>query len=344
MRLALVQSFLPSRSQGGVGHFTHQFANHLMRRGAEVTVFSLDPPPEDALYRVVTPKPAELLVRGKLGAIYGFALWLARQDFSSYHLIHAQGDNQFLRAPCPVVRTISGSALSEGIHARRLLTRLMYLTIYPLELVGVARANRAVGISAASLTHFPWIKTVIPQGIDVTMFCPKGPKSASPSVLFVGHQLHDRKRADLLLSEFQHHVRPALPTAELWLVCNDAVNLPGVRCFSNLSLHELAALYQRAWVFCLPSSYEGFGRPYAEAMACGTPVVATPNPGALEVLEGGKFGLITDPAALGPCLVALLGDEGRRAALAGAALRRAQDFSWDKVVAQYEAIYRELLG
>ena len=39
---------------------------------------------------------------------------------------------------------------------------------------------------------------------------------------------------------------------------------------------ELVDLYRSSWLFCLPSSYEGFGIPYAEAMANGCPVVATP--------------------------------------------------------------------
>src|SRR5205814_1213559 len=123
-------------------------------------------------------------------------------------------------------------------------------------------------------------------------FWPTQAKSVQPSILFVGHRLNDRKRASLLLSTFQGAVRARLPQAELWMVLDDKITAPGVQSFSSLPLEHLADLYRQAWVFCLPSSYEGFGRPYVEAMASGTPVVATRNPGALEVLEGGRFGIV----------------------------------------------------
>ena len=55
---------------------------------------------------------------------------------------------------------------------------------------------------------------------------------------------------------------------------------------------ELASLYRRAWAYVTPSTYEGFGLPYLEAMACGTPVVATPNPGSVEILDHGKYGVL----------------------------------------------------
>lgn len=342
MRLALIQSFLPSRSQGGVGHFTHQYANRLVTRGHSVTVFSHDPRPDGAHYDVVTAMPRELVFPGKFGTTYGFAIWVARQDYRRFDLVHAMGDNHLMRPRVPVVRTISGAALAEALRAAKLSTRLMYLSIYPLEVMGVARANAAVGISRDSNRYFPWVHDVIPQGIDRQIFRGEAPRDGPPSILFVGHRFRDRKRAYLLFDAFQQVVRPALPEAELWLVCDDHVEAPGVRQVSNLSLSALAELYRRAWVFCLPSSYEGFGRPYAEALASATPVVATPNPGALEVLQDGACGLICPDTRLGETLVELLRDGSRRQALAQAGLRRAADFDWDTVAAQYEALYERV--
>ncbi len=73
-------------------------------------------------------------------------------------------------------------------------------------------------------------------------------------------------------------------------------------------MEELTGLFQQAWVFCLPSTYEGFGVPYLEALAAGTPVVATKNPGACEILRDGEFGIIAPDADLGPVLSRLLAD------------------------------------
>lgn len=56
----------------------------------------------------------------------------------------------------------------------------------------------------------------------------------------------------------------------------------------------------------MPSSYEGFGVPYIEAMACGTPVVATVNDGANEVLSGGAFGKLCQDMDLGNVLLDML--------------------------------------
>ena len=345
LAIAVIQRFLPTTTQGGVGHFTDQLCAELARRGHDVTVFSADAAPAGAPYRVVRPDAGERVTRGRLGSIFGFGVWLARQDLSRFDVIHAMGDNHLLRTRTPVVRTLHGSALGEALHARRLLTKALFSTIYPLELLGIARATRTATDSAASMRHFPFVHaTTIPNGVADAFFAPSGARSAAPSILFVGHRLDDRKRGRLLLEEFLRIVRRALPSAELWLVCDDEVDEPGVRCFRDLPLDQLVGLYARAWAFCLPSSYEGFGRPYAEAMASGTPVVSTPNPGAGEVLGHGAFGDIVPPEELGERLLALLRDGDRRAALADAGRRRARDFRWDSVARQYEQLYAEAIG
>lgn len=106
---------------------------------------------------------------------------------------------------------------------------------------------------------------------------------------------------------------------------------------------ELDELYRRAWVFCLPSSYEGFGLPYVEAMARGLPVIATPNPGARFLTREGRDGLLVPDAALGSTLAALLGDAELRAALAAAGRRRAADFTWERCAQRHEAAYRSAI-
>jgi glycosyltransferase involved in cell wall biosynthesis len=313
-------------------------------RGHQVTIFSIDPAPSQASYKVTQPAPSARWTKSLVGSTFGFAVWVAAQDYSRFDLIHAMGDNHLLRASVPVLRTLSGSALDEAAHARRLRLKLLYLVIYGLELIGVTRASGAVGISAFTNRHFPGVTRSLPNGVDLSLFCPQGEKSPSPSILAVGHKLHDRKRLDVLLEVFQAQVRGVVPDAELWLVFNDRVDQPGVRCFSDLTHTSLADLYSKAWVFCLPSSYEGFGRPYLEAMASGTAVLATPNGGATELLAKSGAGELVELAKLGDALLALLTDTGRRQRLELKGLAAAQPYGWPSVVAMYEEVYDELLS
>ena len=108
-------------------------------------------------------------------------------------------------------------------------------------------------------------------------------KTPEPSVLFVG-ALDGRKRGRFLLEGFLKTVRPMHPDASLTIVGGTGPEHPGVTYLTGVSDAELADLYRRAWVYASPSTYEGFGLPYLEAMACGTPVVASANPGSVDVL------------------------------------------------------------
>ncbi|NWJ97430.1 MAG: glycosyltransferase family 4 protein [Chloroflexi bacterium] len=347
LKLAFIQSFLPSRSHGGVGYFTHYFANVMVQRGHSVTVFSLHPAPAGALYQVELLALPSWLRGSKLANLYLFAFLVARQDYTQFDLIHAQGDDFLLWwswRKKPRLRTFSGSALAEAIHARKWQTRLVQLSFYPLEWLSGLTTDARIAISQATRQHLPFIRQVIPQGVDLTTFVPGQEKSANPSILFVGHGLYDRKRGYLLVKTFEQEILPKLPAAELWLVCEDTIIHPNIKCYRNLSESNLIALYQKAWVFCLPSSYEGFGRPYLEAMACGTPVVATPNSGAREVLQNGACGLLVSESLLGQALLNLLQDAPHRTHLSQRGLLRAQDFCWQRIADAYERVYWEAMG
>lgn len=61
---------------------------------------------------------------------------------------------------------------------------------------------------------------------------------------------------------------------------------------------ELADHYRLADVFAMPSTGEGFGIVFLEAMACGTPVLGGNQDGSVDALDGGKLGLLVDPASV----------------------------------------------
>jgi glycosyltransferase involved in cell wall biosynthesis len=139
-------------------------------------------------------------------------------------------------------------------------------------------------------------------------------------------------------------VLAALPEAELWMVSDHVEPAPGISWLQHPTDEELRELYRRATVFCLPSSYEGLGIPYLEAMAAGTPVIASDNPGACWILEDGGAGAIVADDQLGATLVGLLRDPIARDRLRAEGLRRAQDFSWDAVNAAHIEAYAQAIS
>ncbi len=353
MKIAVLTSHLPSPSRaktGGVAYAAHRLANALAQRGHNVTVFTTDEQPADACYQVhkVLSVPPANPLRAWLW-LWQLARRYGAQDFSDFDIIHAHGNNALIlhRTP-PLVRTLHGASLAEAIYATTWKRRLWYLTLAPGELWEAASATRVVADSEETRRYAPGIELVIPISVNHRVFCP-GPnlnrdlQHRHPTILFVG-TLAGRKRGQMLLDLFQSQIRPALPEAELWMVAEETVQAPGIVCFQNLDEDALADLYRRAWVFCLPSTYEGFGIPYIEAMACGTPVVATPNSGARELLEDGKWGVLAPESELGPALLSLLNDATRRQSLAELGLERAKEFALERVVDAYEALFASLIN
>jgi glycosyltransferase involved in cell wall biosynthesis len=100
---------------------------------------------------------------------------------------------------------------------------------------------------------------------------------------------------------------------------------------------ELVELYQRAACLLFPSRYEGFGLPVVEAMACGTPVVAAPDPAMQEV--AGDAAIFTDDLAEG--VRRALAEHDR---LAAAGLERAKSFSWEETARITADVYRSVIA
>jgi len=100
---------------------------------------------------------------------------------------------------------------------------------------------------------------------------------------------------------------------------------------------ELVRLYQSAACLVFPSRYEGFGLPVVEAMACGTPVVAAPEPALQEV--AGDAAVFADDLADG--VRRALADRVR---LSAAGLERAKAFSWRETARITADVYRRILA
>lgn len=338
LRIAMISNYLPSDSKMGVGYQAHELATELADRGHDVVMFSPSPPVEGARYG---HRPVPL--SGSLRT-FRFALALRRQDFSGFDVIHAHGDDYWLwrrRAPMHV-RTMHGSCFEEALRIKGAKERVRMLVLGVTEVIASLVADRTVLVSPQTRRWMPWVRGVIPNGVDVARFGVPVARAERPTVLFVG-TWGARKRGALLAEAFVRDVLPRVPRAELRMVTRDApADLPeGVVALGRVDDAELAREYGRAWVFCLPSSYEGFGIPYAEAMAAGVPVVATPNPGARFVTDEGRVGVLTGPQRLGDELAALLLDDERRTALAEAGRRRARAFDLARVVDAYERVYRD---
>ena len=117
------------------------------------------------------------------------------------------------------------------------------------------------------------------------------------------------------------------------------VNVGPVSGDANLAEH-----YRAADVFAFPSTFEGFGWPPLEAMACGTPVVTSNAASLPEVV--GDAGLQVDPMdhdGLAVAIDRLLGDPTEAARFGQAALARAAGFTWDACARHTAAVYGEVV-
>jgi glycosyltransferase involved in cell wall biosynthesis len=189
---------------------------------------------------------------------------------------------------------------------------------------------------------------VIPAGVDRRFFYPRSPceveavrerYSLPGEYLLVVGSPQPRKNLSALLAAWKT-LSASWPRLSLAIVgasaphFRSALDAPaphGTRFLGYVPDRDLPALYSGALALISPSLYEGFGLPLLEAMACGTPPVAS-NGGALPEVVA-DCGLLFDPRqpqAIADSLARLIADPDLRRDLAHSGLARARNYDWGR--------------
>jgi glycosyltransferase involved in cell wall biosynthesis len=295
----------------------------------------------------------------------------------TFDIVH---DNQTLSYGTYLTRSLLGRRVVANVHhpldvdvanglrsVRSVSERVKRIAWYPWHMQrAVARRLDALisgSRASARLVEDLWrlpegLMHAIYDGVDLDAFRPSSEDETEPgTLLFVGNS-EDYNKGVVFAIRALALLRPQV-NAHLYVVGGPASE-PRVapreaeRCgvagrvtvIGRVSTAALARWYRRAQVLVSPSLYEGFGLPAAEAMACGTPVIASDGGALPEVVADGVTGRIVpkgDAAALADAIADLLEDPEACRAMGEAGHRRVLErFTWAKTAAATEALYHEV--
>ena len=244
------------------------------------------------------------------------------------------------------------------------------------------RADRVIVATIAELTQLRFLykadagkMVVIPPGVDVCHFYPISPDEAK---LYVGLKPDDRmilyvgrieplKGVDTLIQAMsclqwkeQRPVHLAIiggdpsaspremsaEMARLQKLCDDLCVGQTVVFLGKRDQDKLPYYYSAAELVVMPSHYESFGMVALEAMACGTPVIASEVGGLAYLVRDGETGFTIpdqEPDTLCEKISWLLNDRDLHAAMSQRAVEYAQDYAWEKIANQIMNVYQELV-
>ena len=201
---------------------------------------------------------------------------------------------------------------------------------------------------------------VVHNGIDTEVFRPLPGEERRPNTILCVGNSEDRNKGARYLIDALHQLASDRRDYKLVLVDQRKNRLKLVprlvreyglssRVYfaGRVSTEQLVRLYNQATLVVSPSLYEGFGLPAAEAMACGTPVIATTGGAFPEVIDHGETGWLVPPGdsrALADAVRLLMEDAGLRERL-GKAGRQSivERFSWRKAAEETLAVYEEVV-
>jgi glycosyltransferase involved in cell wall biosynthesis len=312
--------------------------------------------------------------------VWDYPRWLAarREDFDVFHIVDHSYAHMVMSLPAGrTIVTCHDLDAFDGVLPGTRGGSLVARTLGRRLLEGLQAAARVVCVSQAKrdeLESFDVVPSsriaVIPNGVHPTCSHRPDPRAdreaaellgpAEPGrveLLHVGSTI-PRKRIDVLL-ETVAILRRVSPGLRLIRV-GDTFTSAQERQVKRLGLDDavtvlpfvdrrvLAALYRRATILLQPSEREGFGLPVAEAMACGTPVVASNIPALVEVGgQAASFCPVGDVAAWAAGISELLEERAASpsdwTARRAASLAQSRRFSWREHARRMTDLYRGLL-
>jgi len=366
-------------SVGGVEQRNLELARALARRGHRVTLAgwaSAPSEPEPGVRVLPLGAPGDLYTGGgkrRTGAAIRFALDVARADLSGYDLIETANIpylHLFALAPrCAAAGIPLCVTWHEywGRYWREYLATPLWRAYALLELLTARLGAGAIAVSRLTAERLAAHRRgeihVIGNGIPVEEVRAAADSAATVDVpLIYAGRLLPEKRVDLLLGAVRGLVDRGLDGCLLTIIGEgpdrsrldelaDTLGLgDAVRFVGRLPTEkDVWRALGRARIAVQPSSREGFGRFPLEAMAAGRPVVycASDDSAVGEIVRDGVEGLRSapDPEALADSLWRLLRPEGEPlvARLAANARRRAEQYSWESLAAEIEAVYLGLV-
>jgi glycosyltransferase involved in cell wall biosynthesis len=273
----------------------------------------------------------------------------------------------------PVVATIHHPIFidmkADLAQARRFwskLRRTMFYSFLIMQHIVARRMDRVITVSRVSaedtirVFRLPreLVRTV-PNGIDTSVFRNSNHVPREPNSIVMVANTEDRKKGVVFLLKALQLLRDEVD-ATLSIVdrhgdhtryaprlvkehgLEDRVTFTG-----RLTVEELVKRYSLSEIAVTASVYEGFGLPCAEAMSCGTPVIAT-RAGALpEIVGDDGAGILVppcDPPALAAAIKRLLADESLRRKMGATARRRIEEsFSWEVAAKRTLEVYQEVI-
>ena len=319
----------------------------------------------------VFPEPLTFSMRayGKLRSILG------RERFDIIHDNQCLGYGLLLMRhfEIPIVCTIHHPvSVDRDIDVRNAkgwwqkFKMIRWYSFLPMQRFVARRMDRIVAVShnsaedTARMFKIPRDKfRVVHNGVDINLFDKDESVGKKPSSLIVvgGHSpikglTHLLGAIRLLRNErdLKLTVVGGSPDGKYSLGLVREYGLEDVVTFTGrISHEELVRCYSASEVAVVPSLYEGFGFPAAEAMSCGVPVIST-TAGALPEVVGpdGEAGMLVPPGdadALAAAISRLLADDLLRKKMGEAARKRVEShFTWEEAAKKTVAVYEELLA
>jgi phosphatidylinositol alpha-mannosyltransferase len=347
---------------GGVQVHIRDLAETLIRQGHEVSVITpVDD--EDALpaYAVSAGKAMSVPYNGSvtrilMGPVSGARVrrWVRENDFEVVHAHEPTSPSVSLLACLafngPLVATY---------HTSNPRSRILVVLQSALQLaLEKVRANIAVSEDARRtiVEHLGVDAVLIPNGVDVARFAAAEPlpalASPRPTLVFVGRIDEPRKGLAVLLAALPA-IAAVVPDVRLLVAGPGDVEEVQAQLTPQLRRHvqllglvsdaDKAGLFRTADVYVAPNTgQESFGIVLLEAMASGTPVIASDIDAFRRVLGEGRAGHLfanEDPADLARAAIELLTDPAQRTRLAQAGREAVRQYDWSVVTREVVHVY-----